>query len=423
MNNTILKRVLGVSFWSLINALALRLLNLLSLYLAARYLSTTDYGSLALMQNTAQTWSIFLAGGLSLTMAKYVGEFRMATPDRAASIISSLSILTLTMGLMLLLIAILFSHTIALQFFHKNLSPTDITILALWILIMSFQAIMQGAITGLEQYKKNALLAIIGGCVALTFILCTPHQRGWIIAALITGALFTCINITKLVFSTVKSWGSFKWRYFDLAYFELILKFGLPAFLSSLVLTQAQWYANLKVANNSGLAELAGLNVSLQWYSVILFIPGAVSNSMLPMLSRMVSDRVQQLKFLFAAFSINLLISSALVVVAVCWRHQILAHYGPEYIFYAQVFKYLAIASAINGASSIFMQQIASFGKGLILLYMNLLWAALFLGTIFLTASTENVGIHVANGYLIANSAQAGLAMLIALYLSKQTTH
>jgi|GEM_PF-6685165 len=421
MTRAILARIFGVSFWALLNALSLRLLNLISMYLAARYLVAEAYGSLALITNTVQTWSILLAGGVSITLSKYAGEYRGKSLPCAASLISSLSILVAGMAALVFALTSFCGDFISRLFFNGKLSAHDVAVLGGWLFLLTMQTTVQGAISGLEQYKKTALFSLLGGSVALLLIYAiVPHQRDWILAALIIGTTLTWLTTSGAVITTIRSWKC-GWRYFDTAHMSLIIKFGIPAFVSGLVVSQSQWYANLKVANAAnGLADLAGLNISLQWYAIILFIPGAVSNAMLPIMARLGTNQREQLSYLHLAFLTNLTIALLMAATAIAWRGQILGEYGEHYRGFAELFKYLAIAASINGATSIFTQHIASHGKGLLLLYINIFWALLFLCINFVLNFEQRHAEVVGISYMFSNAAQAILVIFFSYRLTLQ---
>jgi hypothetical protein len=50
------------------------MLNLLTMLLAARALTAAEYGSLALMLNSGQAWSLLIGAGYSLTLSRFVAR-------------------------------------------------------------------------------------------------------------------------------------------------------------------------------------------------------------------------------------------------------------------------------------------------------------------------------------------------------------
>src|SRR5271168_1526513 len=86
-------------FWSLVGAVLVRGLGLLSSIIVARMLGITAFGEFMMIQNTIGLFGIFAGLGLGITATKYVAEMRETDPARCGRIIGLILIVATAGGL------------------------------------------------------------------------------------------------------------------------------------------------------------------------------------------------------------------------------------------------------------------------------------------------------------------------------------
>lgn len=389
------------------------------MFLAARKLDSTTYGSLSLMLNTAQTWSLFIAGTVSITLARYVGRYRADDPARAASLIFTMLLSVFCIAILLALGAALASPLLSAELFDGGLSPLDVVILAVWTAMLTLQSSFQGAVTGLEQFRRNTWFALAGGSTTLfLMVVIVPPDLYWIAVALMTGVAVTTTLMGMLIHQTIGDLSASHRARFDSRKLLALVQFGLPAFAGGLLQTQSQWFANLQLATQeNGLHAMAGLNVSLQWYAIMLFVPGAVANAMLPLLSRLNHDSQQRVVFT-AGLSINLVVAIGAAIVVFLLSERILALYGSAYTEFNDAFKHFCIAAAIAGGTTMLSQQLMSMGRAIVSLLISGIWAATFLGSIFMPGGSTISIMTIGNAYIAANAVQCVTTLLALIIFS-----
>ena len=67
---------------------------------------------------------------------------------------------------------------------------------------------------------------------------------------------------------------------------EVLWKFSLPAILAGLMVGPTTWYCNyLLVTSKNGYEHMATFDIANQWRNTILFIPAALAQIALPLMS------------------------------------------------------------------------------------------------------------------------------------------
>ncbi|MFZ5604681.1 MAG: oligosaccharide flippase family protein [Pseudomonadota bacterium] len=413
MRSRTFRDVITTSFWALVNALSSRLLNLLTMLLAARALTAGEYGSLALMLNSAQAWSLLIGAGFSLTLSRFVASYRESQASRTPGLVVTLLLTALLLTVLVACSLMTFAEPLSRQFFAGSLLSDDVVVVGMWTFLLALVTVVQGALSGFEAFRQNALIGLGCGLLVLLLVFAGPatNQR-WVLGSLLAGNVLTLLLSGVLLLLRVKTLYQPGNRLVDAAHLGPVLRFGLPALLGGVIVTQSQWHANVEVASTlGGLQKMAGLSVALQWYAIVQFVPGVIANSMLPMLARTERDPGTARRIFRLGLGVNLVAAIVMATAAISGRHLILALYGDHYPAFAEAFMVLALAASIAGSVSMLMQKIASHGKAVTLLLITLVWCATFFATLAGTGGENPLPVDVAVAYLVANAVQATVAI------------
>ena len=207
---------------------------------------------------------------------------------------------------------------------------------------------------------------------------------------LLTPCFLTFIPLPniKIVFST-----------FNKDYFRLLYKFTLPAALSTFMVMPVFWIVRTMLVNKCGFEELAIYEVADQWKVIILFIPTAISQVVLPILSGLSTDDNQ--KQFWKVLRINLFLNAgiALVIASIvsCCSPFIMSFYGSAYTKYS-VLIVLAFSTVFSSMASIIGLSIYSRAKMWVSFAFNFLWALMLilLSLLFLHYGYRSLGVSYA---------------------------
>ena len=183
----------------------------------------------------------------------------------------------------------------------------------------------------------------------------------------------------------------------------MLWSFALPSLLSGIMYMPVIWAANaILVRSPNGLAEMGMFNAAAQWRNLIIWIPGALGQVALPILTSLVSegDRARFGKALKLNILANLLLGlAAAVPVAIC-SYWILSLYGPEFSTRWLALVMLSGAAVLQATINVIGQVIASTSRMWWGFFLNMLWACeLLVATWFLVRYGAN-GLGAA--YLLA---------------------
>lgn len=413
MRSRTFRDVITTSFWALVNALSSRLLNLLTMLLAARALTAGEYGSLALMLNSAQAWSLLIGAGFSLTLSRFVASYRANEASRTPGLVVTLLLTALLLTVLVAGSLMTFAEPLSRHFFAGSLQRHEIVLVGIWTFLLALVTVVQGALSGFEAFRQNALIGLGCGLLVVLLVFAGPATNPrWVLGSLLAGNVLTLLLSGGLLLVRVKTLYQPGTRLVDAAYLGPVLRFGLPALLGGVIVTQSQWHANVEVASASGgLQNMAGLSIALQWYAIVQFVPGVIANSMLPMLSRTEHDPGTARRIFRLGLGVNIVAAVVMATAAVSGRHLILGLYGDHYPAFAEAFMVLALAACIAGSVSMLIQKIASHGRAVTLLLITLIWCAAFFATLARTAGENLLPVDVAVAYLVANAVQASIAV------------
>lgn len=281
------------AFWSVAGAVASRGFWLAAAIVCARFLGRQEFGALGMIQSTAGMFGVFAGLGLGLTATKYVSELRLQDPVRAGRILALSGSLSFFSGSIVSLLMILLAPYVA-----KNVlaSPQLATPLAIGSGLVFFGAMngaQTGALAGFEAFRSIARLNIFAGVAsfpAIVFGVWCGGLPGALWGSAVALAINWALNHRALRRECARAEISYR---FATCHRELNIlhRFCLPAFLSSLAVGPAVWFCNaLLVRQPQGYAELGVYAAADKWRLLILFAPTSMFGMVVPLLSNLHSE-------------------------------------------------------------------------------------------------------------------------------------
>ena len=405
--------ILGNSLFSIAGMLISRGLVFISWILVARIISTDDYGTIGLVRSTFNALLAFGNFGLGMYATR---EISRINDDRA--LCSAKISFLLNFGVLFNLVAG-FIIWVASNYFLKNNIATSgfLDLFNSAYLIIPFalmSLLLNGIISGLEKYRKLAMLNSIHGLITFSLLLVSSIFGSITdIANAFFGsyavAFFLYMNLFRktVILSSGKSQVSYKNECASLA------KYCLPGFLAGLLYIPIRWICEIMIYDTPNGAEQLGLFYAAQIFNV-LFIMFAYNLS-LPIFTRLTKgDASKDLRFLnmHLNWHLGILISLPFIM----YPPLISVIFGEQYNsnVFSQVF-YLTILYTV-----IFMYKqgvgrvIASDGRTWLFFADNLVFALVLLAAFTLD---EKNAIALAQAYVFA--AFSSSLFLVSIYKNK----
>lgn len=414
-NSPIGTRLARGMFWSFTGGAISRGLTLIATISVARILGKISYGELGIIQSTVGMFGVFAGFGLGVTATKHVGEFRQKDPERVGRILGLSSLVAMgTGGLM----------TIGLFFLAPWVAEYTInapqlgSVLKIGSLILLFDALnsaQTGALAGYEAFKSIARINVMVGISAVPILVLGAWfggLKGAVWALAINLAFNWLLNHLALRKESHKHNVPSTYRH---CYQEcsILWKFSLPAFLAGSVGGPATWVCNALLVNQpDGYSKMGIFSAASQWFTFLLFIPGILSQVILPIFSDQLGQRniSQTVKTLILAVKVNTAIVIPLVLVGSIASPYIMGLYGAEFRSGWPVLIAVLINAGVLCMQMPVAGSITAFGKMWFWFAVCLGWAATYIA---ITASLLKFG---AFGLAVSRALAYGLQGIILFY-------
>lgn len=395
MNKT-LDRIKGYAFsqtgkkfasgvlWSFIGSAASKFLVLVAGILVARLLGKEGFGEFGMVRSTINMFIILGSSGLGLTATKYISDYRESEQEKVYPTYLIIKRAGIFLGGLLSLLMVISAGFIAEKALSKSELEYSLQLGSILLFFTIINSVQNGVLGGFTLFKSIAINTFWGGVAEAGLMILGGHLYGVPGTILGFGAGFLVIYILNsiTVGKTIKEYRSCSRQgYVDKT--QLLAKYAFPATLSSIMVIPSFWIVKSFLVRTTGFSELASFEVAEQWRTIILFIPTAISQVILPFLAKTktVEGATDNQKF-WVALKINLLLNLGLTLafslVATIMSPTILAFYGNEY-HNTSPLVILCASTIPTSCASVVGLSIASQAKMWTGFLFNLLWAGLFI--------------------------------------------
>ncbi|MDX1951869.1 MAG: oligosaccharide flippase family protein [Verrucomicrobiota bacterium] len=392
--------------WSVVGAVISRGLGVVSSIIVARLLGITAFGEFTIIQSTIGLFGVFAGLGLGVTATKYVAELRDADPERCGRILG-LALLVATIGGVLIgILLVLFAPWFARETLAApHLAPLLVTGAGL-VLFSGLQGVYTGALGGFEAFKKSSQVQFWGAVLGTPFLVV-----GCLVAGL-EGAVFGAVLqmavgcvIGHLAISREAAAKGIRISYrVNREELAVLWGFSIPAFLSSILTTPANWICNTLLVNQEGgYEEIAILSAAGQWKNLLSFLPLVLTSVLLPMLSNLYREgKLPEMtrllrRNLFLMVGACLLMALPLILLS----NVVLGWYGAGFQNGTLVFVLSLAGTAIVAANNLLSRAVQAAGRAWLEFSFSAVWAvALVLSCMALIPSTKATGLAI--GHIVA---------------------
>jgi O-antigen/teichoic acid export membrane protein len=279
-----------VAGWAFAAAFIARSANLLALVLCARLLSKEQFGQVAIIQSTVGMFGPIAGLGLSMTITKFLAEYRFKDPARAGRILALSFTVAAIAGLLMTGALLLLAPELAARGLSSPRLSRPLMQASGLLFLGVIEAVQTGALTGLGAFARIARLSALNGVLSVPVVALLAYTEGvpGAIAGLTIALAWSCTLNGIMLHAECRKWGirpSFSgWR----SEKQVLFMFSLPSYLSGIVVAPITWMTSaLLVKQSGGLGEIALFSAADRFRYLLIFLPISVSRIAVPTLSRL----------------------------------------------------------------------------------------------------------------------------------------
>ncbi len=416
------RRIASGSFWTFVGTVSSKFFVLLAGIFCARMLGKEAYGELGMVRSTISTFVVVGSMGLGMTASKFISEYKLLNKKRVPYIYTLTNGFSFILGLVVTIILLVSSKFLSVNILNYPEIEKPLSIGAIILFITIMNGAQNGVLSGFEDFKAQAINTFVSSFFECLFLILGCYFYGVIGAIIGYGLSFFILWILNY-FSLRKNFIKYDIKYhfkIDKESFAILFSFSLPAMVSSMLVTPVFWVCKAMLSNQYGMSEIGMYEAAEQWRIIILFIPGALNQIILPILSSINADNGRGYnKVLKINILLNASICFSLCLLMILFGTPLLKLYGTEFNNSWPLI-ILALSTVFSSISSVVGLSIASLNKMWIGCLFNLIWAIMMIGFtyIYLSLGFQSIGLALAvlSAYLLH-------ALFQLLFLKHQIRH
>ena len=381
-SHDIAKRFVSGSAWNFVCSVMAKAMVMIAGIYCARFLGKELYGQYEMVKSTISNFVVIGGGGLAMAATKYISEFRN-NRERAASIYLLTNYFAVGLALVLAVLMYVLAEELSIGLLKTPSLVSMMKLSAIVMLIVVINTAQDGVITGFEDFKARALNLIMANFVQSALVMAGAYYYGLpgAVVGFGIGFLFLMLLNLRTVSVDLKRFNVLlRNDFIKKSDVKLLFSYFLPAFFSTLLAAPTFWVIRLLLVRFVDFEAQADYSVAEHWRSLVIFIPVAVSQILLPILSSEGSKDVRKFwKILNWTMVINATIAAAVAMVVIVGKDFIVSLYGSGFKD-SMPLVFLAIACVFNTMSQVLGIAISSLARMWQWLLFNILWAIVAIG-------------------------------------------
>lgn len=388
-NRLLSSKLFKDSFWAVFgNGLGYGLM-LVSGILIARLLGKDLYGEYGLIKTTLFQIAAFATFGLGYTSTRFVAKAKAENPEKLVGYIQSSFFITLVSSCLLAIILFIFAQPLA-EFIEEPSIALSLRMLGVITVFKAVLTTQNGIFAGLGNFKVIARNNVFSAVLFL--VTCIPMTLWFSVKGSLFALAFS--QIFNVLLNSIAFKGN---RYLKISLLERstvieLITFSIPVALQELTLSASAWIISILIAKMTTLGELGIYSATSQWNTIILFIPGLLSNVVLSHLSSNVSNKKRHHQTVWLIVLVNLICTFLPFLIVYFSADYIQEIYGVTFIGIAKVLKVSVFSTIITCVGNVFNYEMISQGRN---------WTTLFLRStrdiIFVSLVYYLLKIHTGN--------------------------
>jgi O-antigen/teichoic acid export membrane protein len=330
-------RLLGGLYWTVVGTAASRGAMLLASLILARLLGRESFGEFGAIDGTIGMFAVFGNLGLSLSAIKFVAKYQHSDPAKAGRILALCYILSIAAGAAAAIALFVGAPWLAGGALASPRLTVDLQVAALVLLLSAVNGTLSGVMLGLQAFRANGWINVAVGTASLPILISgavVGGIRGAVVGLVIVQAVQAAATAVALRPIALERGLRPKWRG-CLGEYRTLLGFSLAALLNSSLVAPVNWVLVMLLVNyGGGYGELGLFQVANNWFLVLLFIPGKLSQVYYPLIEDLLArdEPAQARAFVWKLMRINVVVFGALAFVVTLASRMILHCYGPEFL-------------------------------------------------------------------------------------------
>lgn len=383
-SSSLARRIMSGAFWSVFGTAAGKLIVLVAGIVCANILGKVGYGQLGIVRSTINLFVVFGMAGMGVTASKYIAQYKNTDKEYAGKIASITQLFAVLAGCIACLVVLVFAERLASSALNAPQLAPEIRVGAVLLFVTILNGAQSGILAGFEKFRAIAKNTFIASACEGSLMVLGAWLNGVFGAVLGFGigyaVLYVC-NRFSINSACRECDIRQQWRGIKPADLRILYRFSLPAALSSILVMPAYWIVRTLIIRYDGFGELGIYEAADQWRLIILFIPGALSQIVLPILSNVLEENGAQSfwKVIWSNIAINAAITAALSLVVMLCGEWLMQLNGKEFIGSATV-TCLAFSTVFSSAATVVGNAITSRGRVWTGFAFNFVWACMFIG-------------------------------------------
>ncbi|WP_028908576.1 oligosaccharide flippase family protein [Xylanibacter ruminicola] len=412
------KRIAYGAFWSMTGTALGKFLVLVAGIICARILGKEIFGEFGMVRSTVGIFIVLGSAGIGITATRFISLYRTTDQDHSYSIYRLSLLFALCSGIVLTVCLMPMAKTISEVVLHSPHLSAAIQIAALILFASILNATLNGVLTGLEDFKSIAINTFIGSSIESILMVLGAWYYGLHGAIIGFGLGIVAQYIANhiAIRKDFKKYGITSTSHIARKDYRLIYSYCIPATLSALTVAPAFFIIRAMVVRATGYGELAIFEAADQWKVIILFIPTAVSQIVLPILSS-TTDGKKFSKALLANIALIGVVSVVVAVIISILSPYIMPLYGSSFDNQTPLML-LAASTVFSSIANVIEMAVCSKEKMWQNFALNLVWATILIACAQINISKGATGLALA--VLVSYAIKC---ILFSLYLKYINQH
>lgn len=370
--------------WSFFGSAFSQVLIFAGVAIAARILGPTDYGQVTLIQNTVLLIALLAAPSFGLTASRYLALNREGNREASGMLISTLLMLGAVVPTLFAIAFSIFYPLLKGQFTAVQVLSNNSFLFSVLFILSAFNSVQAGVMSGFEDFKGIAIANMAKGISTVVGVPLAAQYAGvsGAICALVFASAVGVISSSTLLNTQMKRHGIPRAKPNLMMVKDPLIRFTLPATLSTLITLPIMWLPNVLLAQQqNGLHELGLFNAANQWRMGVVMVFSLLTAPLLPIFSSMYGSR-DCTRFVRAFWMI--ILSAGLVSTAIAACTYILGAritttvFGEGYRDATSCLVILTLSTVFSNVSGILGAVLQTFNYMWAALLVNLLWSVVF---------------------------------------------
>lgn len=330
-------RLVGGMYWTLIGTAASRGAMLFASLVLARVLGRETFGEFGAIDSTVGMFAVFGNLGLSLSAIKFITQYRHSDPERAGRILGLCYVLSIAAGTVAAGALIVAAPWLASSALASPRLAIDLQLAAFVLLLSAVNGTLNGVMLGLQAFRASGWVNVAIGVVTFPILVIgalVAGIRGAVVGLVIVQAANALATLSALRPVAEQHGLRPRWRG-CFGECRTLLRFSVPALLNSALIAPVNWLlVTLLVNYGGGYSELGLFQVANNWFLVLLFIPGKLSQVYYPLIEDQLArgDLASARAFVGRLMRLNLVVFGVLALILTFVSQYILQCYGHEFL-------------------------------------------------------------------------------------------